>query len=110
MIKVLPNLRDGIQIVGFLKEIDEQKNGEEEADTDLHFHYIIYNANTNVVLGVTKNCFDLFGIPASLVYGNSNNTVEFTMDGIAPDLVRPENYDVLKSQGLSCFIDTTTIQ
>lgn len=78
-------------------------------DPELHFHYIIFNAHTYVVLGVTKNCFDLFGIPASLVYGNSNNTIEFTLDGIAPDLVKPENYEVLKNQGLSCFLDTTGI-
>jgi len=51
----------------------------------------------------------MFGIPAALVYGNSNNTIEFTIDSIAPDIVKPENYEALKSPGITCFLDTTSI-
>ncbi len=65
-------------------------------------HYIIYNANTYVIMGVTSNCFTEFGIPASLVYGNSSNTTEFTLDAIAPDIINPSNFDTLKSAGLVC--------
>jgi hypothetical protein len=54
-------------------------------------HYIIYNANTFVIMGVTLSCFNEFGIPASLVYGNSSNTTEFTLDAIAKDLVNQMN-------------------
>lgn len=94
MIKVLPNLTEGIQIVGFLKDIDENtiklQTGE---DIEVRMHYIIYNANTYVIMGVTTNCFSEFGIPASLVYGNSSNTTEFTLDAIAPEIINPTNFD-----------------
>lgn len=43
MIKVLPNLEEGIQIVGFLKDIEYIKNEVENED---RVHYIVYNANT----------------------------------------------------------------
>ena len=59
-------------------------------------HYIIYNAISYVIMGVTTNCFNEFGIPAVLVYGNNSNTTEFTLDAIAPDIVNPMNYDQLK--------------
>lgn len=36
--------------------------------------FIMYNPVNNLVLGITYNCFECFGIPASLVYGNSSNT------------------------------------
>lgn len=43
--------------------------------------------------------------------GNSANTVEFTLDSIAPEIVDPKNYEELKSpQGLIVTLDTTSIQ
>lgn len=51
------------------------------------------------------------GIPASLVYGNSANTNEFSIDSIAPEICDPKNQDELRSaQGLIVTIDTTFIQ
>lgn len=31
-------------------------------------------------MGITKSCQESFGIPASIVYGNSNNASDFTID------------------------------
>lgn len=47
-------------------------------------------------MGITQSCYTKFGIPASLVYGNSTNTNEFTIDAIAPELVDIKNQDDLK--------------
>lgn len=58
MIIVLPNLNEGIQIVGFLKEIEEQtqnilsSRNEKEKNTR-SMGYILYNSNTNALLGIT---------------------------------------------------------
>jgi hypothetical protein len=72
---------------------------------------MIYNANTEAIMGVTYSCYQSLGIPASLVYGNSQNTSEFTIDQIAPDINDPKNLDDLRSpQGLTVTIDTTFIQ
>ena len=37
-------------------------------------------------MGVTESVYHAFGIPASLVYGNTTNTNEFTLDAIAPEI------------------------
>lgn len=58
MTKILPNLDEGIQIVGFLKDLDTgqqtMKTGMEQEEKT---HYMLYNAQTEVVLGVTYSCY-----------------------------------------------------
>ena len=51
--------------------------------------YILYNPINNLVFGITQNCYQNFGIPPSLVYGNSNNINEFTIKSIIPSIVDP---------------------
>ena len=115
MIIVLPNLNEGIQIVGFLKEIEEQtqnilsSRNEKEKNTR-SMGYILYNSNTNALLGITQNCYDHFGIPASLVFGNGNNTSEFALDSIMPEVFDQINYESLKNNGIVCEIDTTMLK
>lgn len=41
---------------------------------------MIYNANTEAIMGVTLSCYQSLGIPSTLVYGNSSNTSDFTID------------------------------
>lgn len=61
-------------------------------------------------MGITQNCYDSFGIPPSLVYGNNSNTTEFMLDQICPDLVDSMNQEQLKSiTGFSCQLDTTNL-
>lgn len=73
-------------------------------------HYLIYNANSLVIMGITYSCFQSFGIPASLVYGNTTNTNEFTLDAVSPELADSKNFDDLKTTGFVAAIDTTNIQ
>ena len=81
-----------------------------ESDKDEKVHYMIFNANTLVIMGITYSCFQSFGIPAQLVYGNTTNTNEFTLDAIAPELADIKNFDELKTTGMVANIDTTAIQ
>ena len=72
---------------------------------------MIYNAETMVLLGLTLNCYDTFGIPSSLAYGISGSSAEFTLDSIIPELSFPEKEEELKNpNGTIIFIDTTLIQ
>ncbi len=109
MVKVLPNLLEGIQIVGFLKDID-LGSGFYKADNEVEekVHYIIYNSQSLVIMGVTISCFTQFGIPATLVYGNTTNTNEFTLNSISADLADNKNFEDLKS-GMVVTLDTTML-
>lgn len=44
-------------------------------------HYMIYRVDNDsfVMQGVTESCYNVLGIPASLMYGNNSNNVEFTV-------------------------------
>lgn len=60
MIKVLPNLDEGIQIVGFLKEMENQTSQIKSGlDTEEKIHYMIYRADNNneIIQGVTQSCY-----------------------------------------------------
>ena len=82
---------------------------KQEMETDEKVHYIVYNGNSYVIMGVTESVYHAFGIPASLVYGNTTNTNEFTLDAIAPEISDPKNLEELKG-GMTVTIDTTNIQ
>ena len=70
MIKVLPNLSQGISIVGFLSdEADSSAGGIITMDQAAKTHYMIYNPVTFVIQGVTYSVFTNMGIPAALVSG-----------------------------------------
>lgn len=73
---------------------------------------MVYNSVTQVVMGITKSCYDSFGIPSTIIYGNSNNTNDFTIDQVAPEIDMPGvTQDELKSAaGCIVTFDTTYIQ
>ncbi|EAR83935.1 PAS domain S-box protein (macronuclear) [Tetrahymena thermophila SB210] len=110
MIKVLPNLDDGIQIVGFLKEIENQ-DIKSQLDREEVVHYLIYRDDNQQIQGISETCHEYFGIPAQLIQGNTANSPDFTIDSIAPAIVDVQNLTDLKSpQGMVVQIDTTYIQ
>ena len=74
-------------------------------------HYMVYSGESGVIQGISYSCFTSFGIIASLVYGNTSNTNEFTIDAVAPELMNPDNGEELKSpSGLIVTFDTSQIQ
>ena len=44
MIKILPSLNEGIQVVGFLREVENKV--KDENDQDQSVNYIVYNADS----------------------------------------------------------------
>jgi hypothetical protein len=58
-IKVLPNLSKGIQIVGFVKTLE----------CGLDEHFLIFDANTQIVHGITEGFYSAFGVSAEIIFG-----------------------------------------
>lgn len=54
-------------MVGFLSEYNHIL---EDEFADDKICYILYNCETDVVMGISKSCFTQLGIPKSLVYGD----------------------------------------
>src|SRR5690606_30150303 len=88
MIKVMPNLDEGIRLVGFLKDVDKGGNFGKgtEFETEEEVHHIVYSGDTGVIHGISSGIKKHFGIPASLMAG-ANASNDFTMDIIFPDLI-----------------------
>ena len=74
-------------------------------------NFLLYSLESGIVYGVTKSCYDNFGIRASLTYGKCYNMSELKLDQICPDLLEAKNQDELNSSnGMVLEIDTAPIQ
>lgn len=112
MIKILPNLDEGIRLVGFLKDIEKEtgmmKNAE--FDSEEQVHYLIYAGDTGTIHGITKSCRQTFGIPSSLVYGSQSATNEFSIDAIMPEILQHNSEDLKAQSGVITTLDTSSLQ
>ncbi|CAD8197718.1 unnamed protein product [Paramecium pentaurelia] len=99
MIKILPNLDEGIKMVGFLQDYNNQQESNEE------WHYIIVDGYTQTILGITQSCTQIFGIPQSIM---TNNTFKqkFTFDVLFPNVEEHINME----DGILTYLDTTQLQ
>lgn len=101
--KILPNLDEGIQIVGFLRKLpgfDLKKD-----------KYVLYSSESGMIYGVTRACYESFGLRASLTFGRCFNMKELNFEMLCPDLMDDSKMSALKSSnGLEVLLDTTSIQ
>jgi PAS domain S-box-containing protein len=101
--KILPNLDYGIQIVGFLRQLpgfDPEKD-----------KYVVYSCESGMIYGVTRACYEHFGIRASLTYGKCYNMSELNFDLLCPEILEESKQQTLKSaNGMTVLLDTTSIQ
>lgn len=111
MVKILPNLDEGIKVVGFLKDVDAGSTYiKSDFESEEKVHYIMYGGSNDVIQGITSSCYQSFGIPASLMYGNNYSSNEFTIDAIIPDLLTQNNEELRSPSGVVLTIDTTNVQ
>jgi len=111
MIKVLPDLTNGVRLVGFLNEV-ENENGftkNVEFENEEKVHYIVYSGDTGAIHGFTQTCKKDFGLISSLIYGAAA-TNDFTMDVIFPDLLNHNIEDLKNPAGVVTTLDTSTLQ
>lgn len=101
--KILPNLDHGIQIVGFLRLIsgfDFQKD-----------KYVLFSPETGMIYGVSRACYEHFGIRASLTFGKCYNMSELNFDLLCPEILEEGKQSQLKSaNGMNVLLDTSSIQ
>jgi hypothetical protein len=69
----------------------------------------MYNGETKVVYGITFNCFESFGVPYSLVYGNATNN-ELTIDTIIPEITTLDDEQLKNTNGFVATFDSTTLK
>ena len=110
MIKVLPSLKEGLKIVGFLTEL-ERDAGNLPDDVDKNkLHYLMYDGHTGSIQGVTINCKKNFGISGSLIRTSSMGTNDFTIDAIFPEILQCNIDDLKSSSGVMTMINTSTLK
>lgn len=112
MIKILPNLEDGLQFVGFLKELSEVYCPPYDKVQDQYiFHYIAYKSENQTVVAMTQTVHASFGVPVSLINNNSPASNEFTIDMICPNILESKVQEEMRTeQGAVITLDTTIIQ
>ncbi|KRX07713.1 hypothetical protein PPERSA_05776 [Pseudocohnilembus persalinus] len=102
-IKLFPFLNFGIQIIGFIKEIDPiylapYEVTQNSANNDhILYHYIAYKVQDKQVVGCTQSFNKLYGLSQNLINGNSTEANNFSIDMIIPNLLDPEIQDQLLS-------------
>jgi PAS domain S-box-containing protein len=102
MAKIVPNLANGIQIVGFLKPIDNFKPNED--------NFVLYSMESGILYGVSKSCYRNFGIRSSLTFGKCYTMSELNLENLCPEVLDSGNLEKLKSnQGMVVQLDTTSI-
>jgi PAS domain S-box-containing protein len=112
MAKILPNLSDGLKLVGFLQEIDKSSNmnKDQEVETEEEeAHYVMYDGNTGIIHGVTSGCRSEYGIHAKLMEGADTGNSEFTIENIFPEISQI-NLEDLKTMGhVITMLNTSSI-
>ncbi len=78
VVYILPTLKEGIRLAGFLRELDEMRDdfGEGligETSMKKAACYMIINTDTQLIQGVSKSCWDTFGISCNFVEGNEGS-------------------------------------
>lgn len=74
-IKVLPNLDEGLRIVGFLRP--------EDTFGDI---LLAFEENSFTLLALSANAFEELGLQSCLVQGGKNNVVTFSLERIWPNI------------------------
>ena len=109
MIKVLPNLDQGIRAVGFLREVEASDPLKQEFESEERTHYVMYGGEQDIVQGVTMSCYESFGIPSNLTNGSSSGS-PFAINAIFPEF-GPQIQEELRSPaGAVIEINTLNLQ
>jgi hypothetical protein len=99
-VKILPKLTSGIEIIGFMNERAHMR------DTCVMF----VDMHDGMMLGITKNVMDQFGIPVAFMYGFAQEGTEFNIDQFCPELLDLyASGDIANPNGNICTLDTTIL-
>lgn len=94
-IKVIPDLSDGIQIVGIFTKMQIVKP-----------QTLLINTNTGEITGLTQGCYEAFGIHPALCYGNSQSSTVANILQLFPEINSLENLRAHFVSGHEYTLDT----
>ena len=99
-------------MVGFLKDIEKDAGMMKtpEFDSEEKVHYLVYSGDTGTIHGITSSCKQDFGIPASLVFGATAASNEFTIDSVFPELLTHSVEELKSTTGVLTTLDTSSLQ
>jgi hypothetical protein len=98
-VKILPKLDYGIEIIGFLNPLPMP--GTYALMVDMH---------DGMMLGISSNVYENFGIPAKFVYGFAQEGTEFNIDQFCPELIDLHaSGEIANPEGNVVSFDTTIL-
>jgi len=109
-IYILPSLKEGIRLAGFFREVDAglQENGFDEDATQKMPYYIVYDADTHLIQGVSQNCWISFGISSRLVEGNEG-VGDVGIGDLFTEFGRIEIEKLRSEEGIETVLDTSKL-
>jgi len=107
LIKIMPSLANGIQILSFL---NEKESTDQKKDSSCPNNYILYGEKTGVVYGISKSCYEYFNIKPDLCFGKCSNMSELTLEMICPEILdQKAEEEYTSNSGIVVELDTTQI-
>lgn len=69
----------------------------------------MFNEENKVIYGISQNCFDSFGIPSTLIYGNNTGN-DLALDTIFPEYSQIDEDQKRNQNGFTTVLDSTTLK
>jgi len=109
-IYILPSLKEGIRLAGFFTEVDAvlQENSFNEESGNKMPYYIVYDADTHLIQGVSQNCWMSFGISSRLVEGNEG-VGDIGIDDLFTGFGGIDLEKLRSEEGLEAVLDTSKL-
>ena len=109
LVHLVPNLDEGITLIGFLAEVQYDLTKQKHYYKDpSRAYYIMYNAGTQIIQGISETCYEDFGIPSSLI-DETEMTDNLTVDKILPEIEDLSEEELKGSDGVVTILDTTNL-
>ncbi|RZK24531.1 MAG: PAS domain S-box protein [Flavobacterium sp.] len=111
---ILPSLREGIRLAGFLHEIDAPDTQKDDFNEGIIEqvnkapYYILFNADTHLLQGVSYNCWRSFGISSRLVEGNEV-AGDVGIEDLFKEFGRLDQEKLKSEQGIETVLDTSKL-
>jgi len=110
VIYILPTLREGVRLAGFLREVDLQKEDFDHEDVNKKTpYYIVYDADTHSIQGISQNCWASFGISSRLVEGNEG-IGDVGVEDLFMDFGRLDLEKLKSEEGVEVVLDTSKLE
>ena len=101
LIKIIPEISEGIKIVGVFTELRHRRSDA----------IMLINLDTGQLVGITKECYSLFGVHPSLCYGVAQNSAPLNVLQVFPQVASCHDLTLERQQATTeqVELDTTAL-